>query len=356
MIFHIVSLPHTQVTRAYDWCAYTAKVRRLCDMLVEIGHEVYLYAGEEHETSAELVTVVNSEQLTRWFGSPRWDTSKVFEYWDSTHPSWMEMNVRAMVEIQKRIQPGHIVGIIAGQCQSLIHDMFKDTNPVVEWGIGYSGVVADFRVFESYAWRHHVAGLRREDDVRFFDTVIPNSYHPSEFDSWPSYMPRDYLLFMGRPTARKGQDIIRAISEAMPEQKIVTAGQGGGWLPGAEHRGVVLGQEKIKLISEAKALLSPSVYLEPFGGIHAEAMLMGVPVITTDWGAYTETVENGTNGFRCSTLQGFLDAIHNVGYLNRSLIAADARHTFSTERVARQYDFYFRKVSELYAGQSWYTL
>ena len=51
LTFHLVALPHTQVTQDYFHCAYTAKVHGFTRMMMSLGHTVYLYAGEE--TTAE---------------------------------------------------------------------------------------------------------------------------------------------------------------------------------------------------------------------------------------------------------------------------------------------------------------
>lgn len=49
MVFHFVSLPHTQTTLEYEACAYTSKVRKFCNMMKSLGHTVYLYASVENE-------------------------------------------------------------------------------------------------------------------------------------------------------------------------------------------------------------------------------------------------------------------------------------------------------------------
>ena len=66
MIFHVVSLPHTQTTSAYVHCAYTEKVRKLCNMMKSLGHTVYLYASEENEAECdELITCITKEELNQ---------------------------------------------------------------------------------------------------------------------------------------------------------------------------------------------------------------------------------------------------------------------------------------------------
>ena len=63
MRFHVVALPHTQVTKAFAGCAYTEKVRRFCNMMKSLGHTVYLYAGEENEANVdELITCITETQ------------------------------------------------------------------------------------------------------------------------------------------------------------------------------------------------------------------------------------------------------------------------------------------------------
>src|ERR1017187_1803522 len=37
---HIISLVHTETTREYDWCAFTAKARKFVTMMTSIGYDV----------------------------------------------------------------------------------------------------------------------------------------------------------------------------------------------------------------------------------------------------------------------------------------------------------------------------
>jgi glycosyltransferase involved in cell wall biosynthesis len=264
------------------------------------------------------------------------------------------MNLRAGVAIADRWRPGDVLGLIAGRCQQAISDLLRATglNPVVwEWGIGYSGVLADtHHTFESYAWAHHVAGLSQRDDVRFFDSVVPNCFDIGDFTV--SIVPGDYLLYMGRPTPRKGLPIITEIAQRT-DIPIKIAGQPGADIPGTEYVGLVTGQVKADLLAGARALLAPTTYLEPFGGVAVEAMLSGTPVITTDWGAFTETVRQGITGFRCHTLREFLTAVDQAGDLNRARIFEYARARYSLETGSQMYAQVIQRLLTLY-GDGWY--
>ncbi|MDQ6984840.1 MAG: glycosyltransferase [Candidatus Dojkabacteria bacterium] len=65
-----------------------------------------------------------------------------------------------------------------------------------------------------------------------------------------------------------------------------------------EYVGYVSGDKaKQKFLGNAKALLVPSIFKEPFGMVTIEALSCGTPVIGLDNGATKELIENGKNGF-----------------------------------------------------------
>jgi glycosyltransferase involved in cell wall biosynthesis len=106
------------------------------------------------------------------------------------------------------------------------------------------------------------------------------------------------------------------------------------------------------LMAEAQVVLVPTQYVEPFGNVAIEAMASGTPVLTTDWGAFTETVRNGQNGFRCRTLKEFVDGITLVKELDRSYIRSSALARYSLEAIRPQYQSYFDRLTLLW-GKGW---
>lgn len=351
MRFHVVNLPHTQTTKDFCWCAYTSKVLRFCNMMTSIGHEVYLYGGTQNEANVkEFVSVVSEDDHRKWFGHYNWDTM-VFDQWNRDAECWKVMNQRAGAAIQERKQPGDILGITVGVCQQDIWTWNSDMR-AVEWGIGYEGIIDHaLHVFESSPWMHYVYGMKHFKDGRFFDAVIPNSFDQEDYIYKEEHEKEDYLLYLGRLTPRKGMDVLKELAKR--GHRIVAAGQGDLEIDGVEHVGVVRGTKKADLLANAKALLVPTFYIEPFGGVAVEAMISGTPVISTDFGAFMETVVHDVTGFRCHTISEFADAADRAEGLSAYQIRSYAEQ-YLTKNVRYLYDDYFKRVS-LLDDKGWYS-
>lgn len=350
MRFHVVSLPHTQTTKDFVICAFTEKVRKFCDMMKERGHEVFLYAGEQNEAACdELITCITEEERLAFLDGEHYVNAN-FNY---NLPTWVNFNAKAAEEIRKRAQPQDFVCLIGGSAQKQIADALPDLMSV-EFGIGYGGTFAKYRVFESYAWMHTVYGAVAGDpnaaDGNYFDAVIPNYF---DIDDFPFRDKKDdYYLFVGRLIERKGFQVAADVCEYI-EAPLKIAGVGTPPEYG-EYVGTVNTEQRGKLMAGAKALFVPTQYIEPFGGVVVEAMLCGTPVITTDWGAFPELVQDGVNGYRCRSFQEFVDAAKNVQYLDSKEIRRQAIAKYSYDAVGKKYEEYFARLLTLW-GDGWYT-
>lgn len=343
---HVVALPHTSTTKAYSADAFEEKCRKFSTMMHELGHEVYLYGGPDNEASCtEFVSCITSEeQVNLGFSGPQDYLGIDF---NAPEP-WGTFNANVIREMHLRVKERDIICLISGTAARPIAQAFPD-NLAVEFGIGYSGVWSDYKVFESYAWRNYIYG-KYNMDGQFFDTVIPNFFEVEDFPF--SFTKDDYFLFIGRLNANKGLDIAQEVCKRKG-LRLVVAGPGdfSGY---GEYVGRVDPIGRGQYMRHATAVFVPTRYIPPFEGVHVEAMLTGTPVITTDFGVFSETVTSEV-GIRCNTLQEFLDATEQVKGLDPHRIRSYAVERFSTRVVAEQYEKYFRRLLTLY-GDGWYQL
>lgn len=350
MRFHVVALPHTQVTKDFTSCAFTEKVRRFCIMMHDLGHEVILYAGEKNEAPVtEHVVCISEDMRAAAVGSNHYTTAS----FDINLPHWQVFNATVINKLRERLEQKDFICVIGGTAHKPIADAFPQ-HTTVEFGIGYGGTFAKFRVFESYAWMHSIyAGHKNPTttDGGFFDAVIPGYLEPEMFPVGDG--DGDYYFFIGRMIDRKGYKIAQEVCERLGKRLILAGpGEGTGY---GEFIGNVGPEQRAELMGGAIALFAPTLYIEPFGNIVVEAQTCGTPTITTDWGAFTETNINGLTGYRCRTLADFVRAAEDVKTLDRAAIRQHAIERYSLDVVGKQYEDYFARLLTLW-DDGWYQL
>jgi len=347
MRFHVVSLPHTETTAKFPSCAFTQKVVRFCQMMTARGHEVFLYSGEENEAPcSEHTPCIGKDRQVAMANGQHYTTA------DWNHPFWAGFNANVIGQMHERIQPRDFICLIGGRAHKPIADAFPQ-HMSVEFGIGYSGTFAPYRVFESYAWMHMVYGAEAGDasrkDGSWWDDVIPNQIDPTLFP--PGKGEGGYYLYVGRLTDRKGYRIAQEVCEKLGARLLLVGpGEGQGY---GEFLGEVRPVRRAKLMGGAIALFAPTLYVEPFGTVTIEAMATGTPVIATDWGAFTETIAHGEDVFRCRTFADFLRAATAASMLDRAQIRERALARFSMDVVSGYYEHYFARLETLW-DKGWY--
>lgn len=337
MRFHLPALPGQPITKENSTCAFTQKVRKFANMMVPRGHEVFIYGDPENDSLA-------TEHVPCY---PACDPPAF------TPEAWEEFNLMALPEIVERAEPDDFLGLMGGRAQQLLDEVVPQIT--CEYGIGYGGSFAKFRVFESYAWMHTTYGEQRGTntaDGSFYDAVIPAYFEVEDFPP-PTDSVKPYLLYIGRLEERKGIQVACETAERLGET-LYLAGEGPYQPSYGEALGKVGPEERGPLMANAKAVLVPTIYVEPFGFVAVEAQLCGTPAITTDWGAFTETVEQGVAGFRCRTLGEFMDAVGKADDLDRDAIRERAIANYSLEAIAPQYERYFERLTTL-RNEGWYN-
>jgi glycosyltransferase involved in cell wall biosynthesis len=169
-----------------------------------------------------------------------------------------------------------------------------------------------------------------------------------------SFTPREqlggYLAFLGRISPEKGvaQAIEIATRAEMPIRiaaKIDAADREYFEAeirklfdhPLVEFIGEIGEKEKSAFLGNARALLFPIDWPEPFGLVMIEAMACGTPVIAYRRGSVPEIVVEGVTGFLVDGLADAVRAVQRAGKFDRGICRRVAEQRFGVERMCRDY-------------------
>jgi glycosyltransferase involved in cell wall biosynthesis len=353
MKLHLIGIFHTLHKASFSHCAFTGKARRFPKMMQKYGWKVIEYSNEGSESTADKkVVMLTSKEYDKFYGSRK---EASFFGDDATigsagHQAFEEKLIPALRE---NLEPGDIICHPFGHAHEKLLTIFPE-HYHVETGIGYPTLMKNsFRIFESYAWMHYHQGKENRNGKNY-EWVVPNYY---DLDDWdPLFEPGKYFAFLGRITSIKGMDVMRAMADYLTSP-IILHGQGdpSPWQhPNIIYKGPISGKKRSSFLRNAKALLAPTYFTEPFCGMAVEAMLCGTPVISVDYGAMTETIQDGM-GFRCHTLQDWLEASDAIEDLDRKFIADTSRSRYSLEACGKKYDKIFRQINDL-RKKGWYEV
>ncbi len=170
-------------------------------------------------------------------------------------------------------------------------------------------------------------------------------YNGLDLDEYPfEPNPDDYFSFLGKITwkrknLRKAKRVAR---KAGVKLKI-----GGGWRlsldPKVQYMGMVGGENKVRLLKNARGMIFPTAWEEPMGLVVVESMACGTPCIVSNRGAMPELVNNDT-GFICENHDDYIAAIRSINDMNREDCRERVKVHFCKEAMAEGYLTLFRKI------------
>jgi len=118
--------------------------------------------------------------------------------------------------------------------------------------------------------------------------------------------------------------------------------------PHVEFAGEIDDGMKQEFLGNARALLFPIRWPEPFGLVMIEAMACGTPVIAFNEGSVPEVLEDGLTGYVVDNVDQAVEVLGRLDELPRDEIRARFEQRFSAAAMAREY---CRIYHRLIAGQ-----
>ncbi len=315
-------------------------VSYLTEELVNLGHEVTLFASGDSITAAELVPCV--PQALRLDASVR-----------DTIPYYMLMldRVRQKADdfdiLHFHIDQFHfpLFRPISGRTVTTLHGR-QDLTDLLPLYLGFGDMPL---VSISNAQRRPIP------NANFAGTVhhgIPMHLHHGTEEARGGY-----LAFLGRISPEKRPDRAIAIAQAagIPlkiaakvdradtayfETQIEPLLDSGG----VEFIGEINDHQKSQFLGNAQALLFPIDWPEPFGLSMIEAMACGTPVLAFRCGSVPEIVEDGITGAIVETMDEAIAALPRVIALDRKKVRQRFEQRFSATRMAKDYVGIYRSL------------
>jgi glycosyltransferase involved in cell wall biosynthesis len=252
--------------------------------------------------------------------------------------------------------------------------IISDENPdiiTVEASIGYSKncSYANWRVYESYSSLHALTGEKSlevdpygDGYYNWYHAVIPGFFDHSKYEY--SENKQDYFLYFGRVIRLKGVSYAIEATRATGK-KLIIAGPGDivqdpqfQYEKIPDHVmciGAVGHNERTELMKNAKCCFMMTTSAETFCNTMAESFLCGTPIISTDWGSFSENNLHGITGYRVRTLDHMIWAIQNIDKI-KPINCRNWGETFSFENAAIRYEEYFNMIMDYYEKDGWMTI
>jgi glycosyltransferase involved in cell wall biosynthesis len=310
--------------------------------LVDLGHEVTLFAAADARTKAQLVAV--RDQSIRLDAAPL--------------KSDLAAHIAMLYEVRRRSRQFDILHF---HLDMLHFPMFEQQAHKVVTTVHGRLDLKDLP--EAYKrWPHFrlisISNHQRRPlpNANWIATV-PHGF-PEELCENCERPSGGYLAFLGRISPEKRPDMaIRLAQRAGIPLKIAAKVDSVDVAyfeavvkpllkdPLIEFIGEIGDDYKFEFLGNALGLLFPINWPEPFGLVMIEAMACGAPVVAWNCGSVPEVIEHGITGFIVNSEEEALAAIARLPVLDRRKVRAAFEQRFTATTMARAYlDVYARML------------
>jgi glycosyltransferase involved in cell wall biosynthesis len=311
----------------------------LTEELVNLGHDVTLYASGDSVTSARLIPVSKN--------SLRLDKDCV----DS-----IAHHIVLLQMVQDALDEFDVIHYHIDYLHFPLSKLNQSTHVTTLHGrLNIPDLKHLYRVFSDMP----VVSISKSQRKPLHNiNWVGNVYHGLPTDLYkPNFNSGKYLAFLGRISPEKRVD--RAIEIAVQCQipiRIAAKIDKNDFEyydtnikhlldhPLVDFIGEIGEHEKNDFLRDAIALLFPIDWPEPFGLVVIEAMACGTPVVAFRNGSVPEMITNGLNGFIVDTLDQAVEAVNNISRINRQTCRKSFEQRFTSEIMTAEYVKVYRQI------------
>lgn len=325
-----------ETTHPFSTGGTGVSVGNLVNTLVTHGHQVTLFATGDSQTQAQRLISVKAK-------SYQGDYSEIKEY-QNIFQAFKQADKFDVIHTHVEHKAVFFAPLVKTPVLISIRygEFFKDELNLLKQNsrLHYS--------FNSLALRRKLKFLKSVGVV----------YNGLDLVNYPFNQQADnYLLFLGRLSPQKGVDLAIQAARQTKHKLIIAGGKTTAtdkeylkhkvW-PYIDHQqiiyvGEIKFRQKIKLLSQAKALIQPTQIFEACSNSLLEAQACGTPVITFNQGSNKEIVKHGITGLIVKPHQ-LTQAISKINLIKRRACRQWIAKKFTAEKMARGYEKLYQKL------------
>lgn len=319
-VIHIIGNIYIPANPQYLTDAHNIKIIQLCQMFHSRGHDVIFYGDSEAHKYVPATKYYNVIETSYYdqikkdsnnFTDPRYMTigCNSFEKFKVT----VKLDFLNKLEIYLKPITGkhNIVLHVCDTYSSYNFPEYKNDFKHIEASSMGGHIYNEYVVFITEPWRQIVLANsfnKGQAKIKYSKTILP-WFDPNDFLFNPQNKKKNTFLYLARCMKNKGFDYFMQLAKHFPdktfwvagagyktdfEHKFITADNNNYYFkdyPNVKYWGVADKILRKQLLSQASALIQPTLYFEPCGWNVIEALLSGTPVITPREGGFMHTTE-----------------------------------------------------------------